>query len=139
MGCKAYFYIYLGHIMQKIIIYLSHIRCRSTVTCHILRKLSIFHLTCGVTKFKMGNFFGQFEKDGDMLPILNFPIPPYFCDMCYFCNVRIYHLTIKRTFIKEIIGLVPILSSFLPNLLLSIFQHLKNIFSAPFLAFSQNY
>ena len=68
LGCKAYFSIHLGHIIYKNLIYLSHVTFRSTVTCHILRKLSIFGLTRGVKNFKMRHFFGQFEKNGRMLP-----------------------------------------------------------------------
>ena len=54
--------------MQEIIIYLSHVTFKSTVKCHILRKMPIFNLTCGVKNFKMGHFLGQFVKKGRMLP-----------------------------------------------------------------------
>ena len=68
LGCKAYFSIHLGHIIYKNLIYLSHVTFRSTVTCHILRKLSIFGLTRGVKNFKMRHFFGQFEKNAACCP-----------------------------------------------------------------------
>ena len=54
--------------MYKNIIYLSLVTFRSTVTCHTLRKLPIFDLTCGAKNFKMGIFFGKFEKYGRILP-----------------------------------------------------------------------
>ena len=64
----------------------------------------------------------------------------FFCDTCYLRKVGSHHVIVKSTFIQKIIGLAPFLSSFLPDLLLSIFLNFqKNTFSAPFWNFSQNY
>ena len=49
----------------------------------------------------------------------------YFCDMCYFRKVGLHHTFFKNTSIKKIIGLAPILSSFWPDLLVSIFKIFK--------------
>ena len=71
---------------------------------------------------------------------MKFLTPPYFRYMCYFHKVGIHCVIIKCTFIKKIMGLTPILNSFWPNLLVSIFWNFqKKIFSAPFWHFSQNY
>ena len=142
MGCIAYFYIYLGHIMQKNIIYLSHVTFRSTVRCHILRKLPIFDLTRGVKNFKMGHFRTIWKKqphvalriciyEGNMrllfsicqykCPILKFLTLFYFRDMFYFQKVHIICVIIKSLFIEKIIGLASFLSSFWPNNLVSVF------------------
>ena len=54
--------------MQKIIIYLSHVTFKSTVTCHILGELPLFDLTRGVKNFKLGHLYSKIEKSGRMLP-----------------------------------------------------------------------
>ena len=72
-------------------------------------------------------------------PILKFLTPPYFRDMCYFHKVGIHCVIIKCTFIKKIMGLEPILNSFWPNLLVSIFWNFqkKNIFCSVLALFSK--
>ena len=45
--------------------------------------------------------------------------------MRYFCKVGIHCVIIKCTFIKKIMGLAPILNSFWPNLLASIFWNFQ--------------
>ena len=58
-------------------------------------------------------------------PNLKFLTPPYFRDMRYFRKVGIHCVIIKCTFLKQIMGLTPILNSFRPNLLVSIFKIFK--------------
>ena len=87
-----------------------------------------------------GNMRPLFWICQNKCPILKFLTPPYFRDMCYFRKIGIHCVIIKCTFIKKIMGLAPILNSFWPNLLASIFWNFqKKIFSAPFWHFSQNY
>ena len=70
LGCIAYFYIYLGHIMQKNIIYLSHVTYHMShcnVKCHIMRKISFF-TGLAVSKSSRWAFFRYFKNNGHMLP-----------------------------------------------------------------------
>ena len=68
---------------------------------------------------------GGFSLSSKIKPCLKKITPPYFCDMCYFRKMGLLQIYFLNTFLKKIIELVPFLSSFLLDLLVSIFKIFK--------------
>ena len=139
---------------------MSHFIVYCSVTYHILRKLIFLHekrcdffsntasflkleknprMTSEKIAFQRDSC-GGFSLSSKIKPCLKKITPPYFCDMCYFRKVGLLQIYFLNTFLKKIIELVPFLSSFLPDLLVSIFKIFKKkTFSAPFWHFSQKF
>ena len=68
---------------------------------------------------------GGFSLSSKIKPCLKKITPPYFCDMCYFRKVGLHQIYFLDTFIKKLIGWALFLSSFWPDLLMSIFLNFQ--------------